>query len=272
MKQALRSRAAAAAILVALCGGTAFVATPAAAAGTFVLPVYAPHEMLQRFELLGSATPGRTVIYRVHGLPGGQATVDIPGIATKWPLKEVSAGVYEGEFPIAPSYNPSAFMGAVATLQVQGRFVDARVGTAGLSVNPPFEGTVVANGGYNRYDPPRPGGVVARDRRGPDIVEVSPANGERVRDRRNTRVTARFSDDASGVGSVNLRVDGRDVTNASRIDNGRIDYRADLAPGRHTAELAVRDQAGNLTRRSWTFEVEDNRRYGYQGWDDNRRW
>lgn len=267
MKQALRSRAAAAAILVALCGGAAFVATPAVA-GNFVLPSYAPHEMLQRFEVLGSPTPGRSVTFRVHGLPGGQATVNVPGIASTWELPEVAPGLYQREFPLAPVHDASAIGRAVATLSVGGRAVEARVGTAGLSVNPPFEGTVASGG----YVPPRPGGVVARDRRGPDISDVSPANGERVRDRRNTRITARFSDDSSGVGSVNLRVDGRDVTNASRIDNGRVDYRADLAPGRHTAELAVRDRAGNLTRRSWTFEVDDGRRYGYQGWDDGRRW
>lgn len=270
MKQALRSRAAAAAILVALCGGSAFVATPAVANIMGGGPARAPQDMLHRFELGGTLAVGRDVVFRVHGLPGGYATVNVPGLLDKWQLKETSPGVYESVFRIEAAYDQSAFLRATATLQVEGRFVDARLGTGGLSVNPPFEGTVVANGGSSRYDPPRPAGVVTRDRRGPDIVEVSPANGERVRDRRNTRVTARFSDDASGVGAVNLRVDGRDVTHASRIDNGRIDYRADLAPGRHTAELAVRDQAGNLTRRSWTFEVEDNRRYG--GWDDSRRW
>lgn len=270
MKQALRSRAAAAAILVALCGGTAFVATPAVANIMGGGQVRAPQDMLYRFELGGTLAVGRDIVFRVHGLPGGYATVDVPGLLNKWQLKETSPGVYESVFRIEAAYDQSAFLRATATLQVEGRFVDARLGTGGLSVNPPFEGTVVANGG-NRYDP-RPGGVVTRDRRGPDIIDVSPANGERVRDRRNTRVTARFSDDSSGVNSVNLRVDGRDVTNASRIDNGRIDYRADLAPGRHTAELAVRDQAGNVTRRTWTFDVEDNRRYGYQGWDNNGRW
>lgn len=265
MKQALRSRATAAAILVALCGGTAFVATPAVAAPSFVLPSYAPHEMLSRFEVVGPVTTGSTVTFRVRGLPNGVATVDVPGILNHFELKEVSSGVYENSFHIAPAYNPAAFLASRATLRVAGHTVEARVGSSGFAVNPPTQGTPIWGGAYPSNRP----GVFNRDRRGPDIGELSPANGERVRDRRETRVSARFSDDASGIGDVNLRVDGRDVTHSSRIANGRIDYRADLAPGRHVAELAVRDQAGNLTRRSWTFEVDDNRRYG---WNDSRRW
>jgi hypothetical protein len=36
-------------------------------------------------------------------------------------------------------------------------------------------------------------------------------------------------------------------------------FRADLPPGRHTAELTVRDRAGNATTKTWTFDVMADR-------------
>jgi hypothetical protein len=55
--------------------------------------------------------------------------------------------------------------------------------------------------------------------------------------------------------SVTLRVDGRDVTRNARIDGNEINYTDDLGRGRHTAELSVRDRAGNTARKVWSFEV-----------------
>jgi hypothetical protein len=101
-----------------------------------------------------------------------------------------------------------------------------------------------------------------RDDRGPWIGDITASQG----DRGWTRIAARFGDQGSGVdpASVMLRVDGRDVTRRARVDGDDIRYADDLRPGRHFAELVVRDRAGNATRRTWTFDVVDHgRHYGY---------
>jgi hypothetical protein len=106
-----------------------------------------------------------------------------------------------------------------------------------------------------------------RDQAPPQIVDVTPDQSERVEDRGRTRISARFADEGSGVQAAWLRVDGRDVTGASRFDGEQIRYRDDLAPGRHVAEVIVRDRAGNVSRRAWSFVVVDRDRYdrGYEG-------
>jgi hypothetical protein len=109
----------------------------------------------------------------------------------------------------------------------------------------------------------------APDRQAPQIFDVSPTQG--VSERGLTRIGARFNDDRSGVDlrTVTLRVDGRNVTGGARVDLNDVHYAADLRPGRHSAEVLVRDRAGNLARRSWTFDVMDHGRghdrvgYGY---------
>lgn len=266
MQTTVRSRAVAA-MLLAL-AGAAFLSTPASAA-SYVLPGAVPHQMLQRFDLLGALATNSEVYFRVYGTAGGQATVHVPGVLEKWPLKEVQPGVYEGSYLIPPGVNPGLFRQSVATLQVQGVFIDARPGGAGIGLTPrPGSDTppVVAQ-------EPRHDRDARRDGRGPVISDVSPSHGERLSDRGRTRITARFGDDASGIDprSVSLRVDGRDVTAASRVDGDGIDYRENLAPGRHRAELVVRDRAGNVSRRTWDFDVVGDGRYGY-GYGNERRW
>ena len=106
-----------------------------------------------------------------------------------------------------------------------------------------------------------------RDDRGPWIADLTASQGQRGW----TRIAARFGDQGSGVDlrSLVLRVDGRDVTRQARVDGDDIRYADDLRPGRHMAELVVRDRAGNASRRSWTFDVtEHGRRFGY---DDGYR-
>lgn len=107
-----------------------------------------------------------------------------------------------------------------------------------------------------------------RDRRAPQIFDLTPSRGDRIGERGLTRVSARFSDDRSGVDldSVMLRIDGRNVTRQARLDGDDIRYAENLRPGRHEAELVVRDRAGNASRRAWTFVVVDRDRY--DGRDD----
>lgn len=103
-----------------------------------------------------------------------------------------------------------------------------------------------------------------RDRQAPRIFGVTPDHGDVVSERGWTRIAARFHDRESGVAAVSLRVDGRDVTSHARVDADDIRYAENLRPGRHFAELIVRDRAGNTSRRTWTFDVaNDVRSHGY---------
>jgi hypothetical protein len=113
-----------------------------------------------------------------------------------------------------------------------------------------------------------------RDERAPRIVDLTPLPGERVGERRRTTVSARFADRASGVdlASVRLLIDGRDVTAVSRIDEDEVRFHNNLFPGRHVAEVIVRDRAGNTARRSWQFEVADHGHDRYPGDHGGGRW
>jgi len=105
-----------------------------------------------------------------------------------------------------------------------------------------------------------------QDRRAPDIRELTPGQGGRVGERGLTQIAARYTDDRSGIDprSVVLRVDGRDVTGRARVDRDDVRYAGDLRPGRHFAELLVRDRAGNLARRAWSFEVLPEGPHGHR--------
>ena len=146
----------------------------------------------------------------------------------------------------------------------------------------PFVGYVHANVVGHRDDRHDRDLREHRDDRAPSIFEMTPMQGERLQDRGITRISARFSDDRSGIDprEVTLRVDGRDVTRQARIDRDDIRYADDLRPGRHFAELLVRDRAGNVARQAWSFEVagrgwdREHDRGWDRGWDrdHDRRW
>lgn len=142
---------------------------------------------------------------------------------------------------------------------------------AQIVVQPPLPAVVaVDDNHYNHYNR-----GWRRDHRAPRITDVTPDHGTRVSERGMTFIGARFHDGGSGIDprNVTLRVDGRDVTHRTRIDDNDVRYRDNLAPGRHHAELIVRDRAGNTTRQAWSFDVtprhwgERGDRYGY-----NNRW
>lgn len=276
MKSQFRSQAAAAILLAAL--GAGFVATPASAEPVVVArSTGAPGGLLHRFDVTVNQTglrPG--IIYRVYGVPGANVIVDLPGIGPVT-ASEVQPGTYEAGLSLRRGER-NLFPPATAVLRINSSQEIARIPAinagdpnlahaAPVPVQPP---RVVA------VPPPRvvpvPPQQQPRDVRGPEIANVFPAQGERVSERGRTRVTAQFRDDRAGVdpNSVRLRVDGRDVTRDSRINGEGIEYRDDLAPGNHTAELTLRDRSGNATRRTWTFEVVDargNARPG-NGWGD----
>ncbi|MBC5785084.1 hypothetical protein H8N03_19210 [Ramlibacter sp. USB13] len=277
MKNQLRSQAAAAAVLLASLGA-AFVASPAHAHATFTPHHHSAQELIQRFELIGPPTRGVKLVYRVTGMPGSYVSIRVPTYPQEIDLKEVQPGVYEVDYVIAPNEDPRNVLQAVARIRAQDDQALARLGTAAY-LAPGTVAVPVPPQRDNRVPPPPV--RETRDTRAPDIANLLPAQGQRVSERGQTRIAADFRDDRAGVdrNSVRLRVDGRDVTRDARIDDDGIQYRDDLRPGRHTAELTVRDRAGNATRKSWTFDVVDWRpgngwgdRNHDRGWDRDRDW
>lgn len=199
-------------------------------------PAAAPNP-IERFVMrpAGRAEPGRELRFRLVGAPGGDAWMDIPGVINGVDLAETRPGVYEGTYTVRRRDNPDAFRNAVATLRTGNLRATARVD--------------------NNWREPEP--QQARDERAPQILDLLPANGERVGDRGRTHIAARLSDEGTGVdpGSVRMRLNGRDVTGEARVTPEEIHYRGDLAPGRYTVEVSVKDVAGNTTTKSWGFDV-----------------
>lgn len=199
---------------------------------------------IERFVMrpMGRLEPGRELRFRLVGAPGGDAWMDIPGVISGVDLAEVRPGVYEGNYTIRRRDNLAAFERAVATLKHGNQRVTARVDVRG--------------GGREFGE--------ARDERPPQISEMTPGNGDRITERENLRIGARLSDEGSGIdaGSVRMRLNGRDVTADARVSEDRVVLRDDLAPGRYTAEVTVRDRAGNAATKAWTFDVGGDRTVG----------
>jgi hypothetical protein len=259
MQATLKTRRFAAALLLApIAIAAAVTANPAAAQHanygqrvTAVAAVQSP--VIERFAVRAlSIEPGREMRFRLLGSPGAKAEIDIPKVVQNVPLREVQPGVYEGSYTIRLRDDLSEIDRAVATL---------RNGPMATSARIVLEGEGFGYG-YGQ-------GARMRDHRGPEVTDVTPDHGQRVGERGLTQVSARFRDDRSGVdpSSVRLRIDGRDVTGWSRVSADEVNFRADLREGRHTAELVLRDRAGNVTRTGWNFVVNDHvRGYGNSGW------
>ena len=194
---------------------------------------------IERFVVLpaSSIEPGRELRYRVHGLPGANVTLEIPGIARDIAMREVSPGLYEATYTIRERDDLDAFATAVATLRSGERWVSSRI-----------ERALVRDRD--------------RDNRAPTISQLTPRQGDIVSPVGTTLVSGEF-DDGQGRGvdprSVRIMLDGRDVTAQAHITPERFSYRSDLAPGRYTAEVTARDHAGNVASRSWSFDVGGSR-------------
>ena len=198
---------------------------------------------IERFVMrpMGRLEPGRELHFRLRGAPGADAWMDIPGVISGVDLAETRPGIYEGSYTIRRRDNLDAFRSAVATLRNGNQRTTAR-----LEMN--LRDDDFGGGRDER---------VGRDDRAPQITDMLPANGDRVGERGRSRVSARLSDEGSGIDrdSVRMRLNGRDVTGDVRVSENEANYRADLDPGHYTAELMVRDRAGNATTKTWTFDV-----------------
>lgn len=200
---------------------------------------------IERFVMrpMGRIEPGSELRFRLRGMPGADASMDIPGVISGIDLAEVRPGVYEGTYTVRRRDNPDAFRRAVATLRNGNQRATARVDVRG--------------------DDREWGQQQARDERPPQITELTPANGDRLSERGRVHIGAKLSDEGgSGIdpASVRLRLAGRDVTADARVTGDEVQYRRDLEPGRYSAEVTVRDGAGNTTTKAWTFDVVDRDR------------
>lgn len=247
MTTRFRPHAAAALLLLPL--GLAMVATPAAAQYAqydYRGQAVAPAPLIERFVMRpnGRLHAGQEVRFRLEAVAGARAWVDVPGVFAGLQLAETRPGRYEGEYVIRSRDDLEAFERATATVQAGPQRQSARVDRRG----------------GDRDE--RQGREERRDDRAPQITDVTPAQGG-VMERGRGRVAARF-DDAGRAGvdpaSVVLRIDGIDVTSRSRVSSEGVEFVDVFGLGRHTAELTLRDRAGNVARRTWSFDVAEARR------------
>jgi hypothetical protein len=250
MKASPRITTTAAAVLLATFGALG-VALPAAAQPRPQVVAPVQRVAIERFTMEGDVRPGSELRFHVQGTPGVYAILEIPGIRGATRMTEVQPGVYESSYVLRPG---DRLVRAAATLKsgtshVTSQFFPAR------------EARQADRGRDSHEHGPGP----AADRSPPQIVAVSPAEGQRVDARGSTRITAQVSDRGTGIDSVDLRIDGRDVSRSARFEGGEVRYAEDLPAGHHTAELAVHDRAGNVARRAWSFDVVPEPRRGDSG-------
>ncbi len=91
----------------------------------------------------------------------------------------------------------------------------------------------------------------------PAISNLSPADGTNT-GCTSPVISATYSDNRTGVdtGSVQLTVDGQDVTASASVIAGSVSYQASfLGDGKHSATVKVADVSGNTSSATWQFQT-----------------
>ena len=194
----------------------------------------APALRIERFSLapIDRIEPGAELRFALDGYPGATVRVDLPGIENDVALREVRPGHYEGSYTIRRADNLNLSRPMVATLRVGDRAV-----TANLALQAA-----------------QPSG----DNRPPNLVNLSPREGEVVAGGPVIQISANFEDrGGSGVDPATVRINlsGRNVTGDAQVTSTAFNLRAHLAPGRYTVDVTARDRAGNALRKEWSFDV-----------------
>lgn len=204
-------------------------------------PVAVPPPLrIERFGMapIERVEPGAELMFAVEGPPGSTVSVDLPGVERDLRLAETRPGHYEGGYTIRRSDDINPSRPFVATLRNGDRIVTASLN---LLVGRP--------GADNRP---------SQDNRPPSLVNLYPRDGEVVPGGTPVRIGANF-DDRGGSGvdpaSVQVVLDGRNVTRESQVTRQSFELRAAIQPGRHTVDVIARDQAGNAMRQAWSFDV-----------------
>jgi len=207
---------------------------PVAVAPPAPPPPPAPAPRIERFSLapIDRIEPGAELRFALDGFPGAAVRVDLPGIENDVALREVRPGHYEGSYTIRRADNLNLSRPMVATLRV-----DERAVTANLTLQ-------VAQPSV--------------DNRPPNLVNLSPREGEVVSGGPVIQISANFEDrGGSGVDPATVRINlsGRNVTGDAQITPAAFNLRAHLTPGRHTVDVTARDRVGNALRKEWSFDV-----------------
>jgi plastocyanin len=167
----------------------------------------------------------------LQGTPGSVASLNVPGIeaARAVPLRETTPGTYVGTFTIPNGINVKG-ASLLATLK------------RGGATSPTFQS----------------GQPLNVDTVGPTLASLSPAPNSSLAPGKPL-IYGTLSDAGTGVasGSTRLLVNGKDVTEQATITEAFFSYRpdADLPNGKNTAVAVVRDDAGNETRKEWSFTL-----------------
>ena len=185
---------------------------------------------IERFTVapIDKVEPGAELRFSLSGMPGGTAEVELPGVS-RFPMREVRPGVYEGAYTLRRTDNLTPSRPIVASLRVGDQTVKSNLTQA-----------------------------LTADAKPPVLRNLSPKEGEAITDRSTIAVSATF-DDAGGVGvdprSVRILLSGRDVTSDSEVTPQFFSYRSGLRPGRYMVDVTARDLAGNAVHKAWSFDV-----------------
>ncbi len=174
---------------------------------------------------------GDSITVTLQGTPGSVASLNVPGIeaARAVPLRETASGTYVGTFTVPNGINVKG-ASLLATLK------------KGSATSPTFQS----------------GQPLNVDTVGPTLASLSPAPGSSLAPGKPL-IYGTLSDAGTGVasGSTRLLVNGKDVTEQATITEAFFSYRpnADLPNGKNTAVAVTRDDAGNETRKEWSFTL-----------------
>ncbi|RYG36710.1 copper amine oxidase N-terminal domain-containing protein [bacterium] len=177
----------------------------------------------------GGLKAGSIVRFTLVGEPGGAANVQVPGLADRIPLKEVSRGRYEGEYRMTANSSGLSGGAVIASLKVgaKERLIQA-------SENIRVDSSL------------------------PIIEDLVPATNTRTAQNR-PNISASFIDEGTGIDrdQVKLALDGVDVTRSANVTDRFVSYRPEkvLKPGKHEVILTVRDRTGNVAKQTWSFTV-----------------
>ena len=212
----------------------------AAAPAPAPAPAPLPPLRIDRFGMapLERAEPGAELKFAVEGMPGSTVSIDLPGVERDLRLRETRPGHYEGAYTIRRSDDINPNRPVVATLRNGDRAVTANLNLA-----------------FGRPAEARP---QTSDNRPPSIINIVPRNGETVPGGPPVQVAGNFDDHGgSGVdpATVQILLSGRDVTRDTQINRQSFLFRGVLPTGRHSVEVTARDQAGNVVRQGWSFDV-----------------
>jgi hypothetical protein len=165
----------------------------------------------------------------LHGTPEASATFDIGSYVTGIPMSQSSPGVYTGSYTLPRGVNFSD-VPIIGELQ---------------------QGTQSAQ-------PVAASATISAASTPPGVIDFAPAEGAIVQTNRPA-IYATFASDAVPVNpsSVNLRVDGRDVTSECVRNERFIQYFPGYSypSGPVRVEVSVSDEAGNVTTKAWTFTI-----------------